>query len=157
MVWELNGFWPSEYVISQGKKQNKGTWVGVWVSVLFFHIMTGHYAYIEASSPRSKGDKARLINGPFSDVLCLHFSYSMVGSSIGELNIYHVLHGMELAVWSKAGPQAYKEWHSDNATLYGKNYYVSLLNVNLCSGFLWESFTMTKYRKGKEIVLVFWV
>lgn len=102
----------------------------------FFHIMTGHYAYIEASSPRSKGDKARLINGPFSDVLCLHFSYSMVGSSIGELNIYHVLHGMELAVWSKAGPQAYKEWHSDNATLYGKNYYVSLLNVNLCLGFL---------------------
>lgn len=89
----------------------------------------GHYAYIEASSPRSKGDKARLINGPFSDVLCLHFSYSMVGSSIGELNIYHVLHGMELAVWSKAGPQAYKEWHSDNATLYGKNYYVIIEGV----------------------------
>ncbi|XP_022800385.1 MAM and LDL-receptor class A domain-containing protein 1-like isoform X4 [Stylophora pistillata] len=84
----------------------------------------GHYAYIESSSPRKMGDRARLIHGPFSGVLCLHFSYSMIGSSIGQLNIYHVLHGMELNMWSKDGQQRGADWHSDNATLYGKNFYV---------------------------------
>ena len=91
------------------------------------HAITGYYAYIETSSPRRRGDYARLISGPFSDVQCLHFSYSMVGSTIGKLNIYHLIHGIELDIWARSGKQRGSDWHSDNATLYGNNYYVSLV------------------------------
>ncbi|XP_078360932.1 MAM and LDL-receptor class A domain-containing protein 1-like isoform X3 [Oculina patagonica] len=84
----------------------------------------GYYAYIETSSPRRSGDNARLISGPFRDVQCLHFSYSMIGDSIGSLNVYHNLHGQDLDIWSKKGPQRSSEWHSTNVTVYGTNYYI---------------------------------
>lgn len=51
---------------------------------------TGSYAYIEASSPRRPGDKAKLEirpplgNGP----TCISFYYHMNGNDIGELIVY---------------------------------------------------------------------
>ena len=58
------------------------------LSVVFF---TGYYAYIEASSPRRRGDQAKLEirpplgNGP----TCITFYYHMKGKDIGQL-IVHV-------------------------------------------------------------------
>ena len=46
--------------------------------------------YIETSSPRQEGDKARL-NSPkmqFSGRMCLSFYYHMYGASMGALNVY---------------------------------------------------------------------
>lgn len=65
--------------------------------------MIGYYVYIEVLFFWSKGDKVCFINGFFSDVFCFYFLYSMVGSLIGELNIYYVFYGMELVVWFKVG------------------------------------------------------
>lgn len=96
------------------------------VAMLTCSLTPGYYAFIETSSPRRQGENARLISGPFSDVQCLHFSYSMIGKTIGSLNIYLQLHGLDYDLWSKKGPQGYPEWHSTNVTVYGKNYYVSL-------------------------------
>ncbi|XP_067033839.1 MAM and LDL-receptor class A domain-containing protein 1-like isoform X2 [Acropora muricata] len=84
----------------------------------------GRYAYIETSSPRRYGQKARLISGPFSGVQCLEFAYSMVGSTIGKLSVYHLVHGTEMETWSKEGRQRGSYWHTDNITLYGNNYYI---------------------------------
>eukprot|EP00794_Sanderia_malayensis_P015011 gene15011-16560_t len=54
----------------------------------------GAYAFIEASSPRSKGNKARLISKQFpasAKGMCMRFYYHMMSSSVssmGTLNVY---------------------------------------------------------------------
>ncbi|XP_033751998.1 MAM and LDL-receptor class A domain-containing protein 1-like [Pecten maximus] len=50
----------------------------------------GHYMYIETSSPRKPGDKARLISPTYTDsqAMCVQFYYHMYGSNIGALNVY---------------------------------------------------------------------
>ncbi|XP_072014801.1 MAM and LDL-receptor class A domain-containing protein 1-like [Amphiura filiformis] len=51
----------------------------------------GYYIYIEASSPRYKGDDARIesANVPFSyPTMCVDFWYHMYGDGIGTLNVY---------------------------------------------------------------------
>ena len=85
----------------------------------------GYYAYIETSSPRRRNDNAKIRNGPFSGVKCLHFYYSMIGNTIGSLIIHQHIHGQDLNIWSKSGEQPGSEWHYDNVTLHGNNYYVS--------------------------------
>ena len=50
---------------------------------------TGNYMYIETSSPRQQGDKAKL-NSPglqFSGSMCLKFYYHMYGADIATLNV----------------------------------------------------------------------
>lgn len=46
--------------------------------------------YIEASSPRTTGDAARLISPLYQDnqAVCLSFWYHMYGNGIGTLNVY---------------------------------------------------------------------
>ena len=52
-------------------------------------IITGRYMYIEASSPRHNGDKARLVSKtyPATNNQCLSFRYHMYGISIGTLKV----------------------------------------------------------------------
>lgn len=49
----------------------------------------------------------------------------MIGDAIGSLILYQHIHGQDLDVWSKSGRQSGSEWHYDNVTVYGNNYYVS--------------------------------
>lgn len=68
---------------------------------------TGHYIYIEASSPRKPGDNAMLVSAlqpsPTSDQ-CFEFWYSMYGVETGTLNLY-IENGNQLGspVWTKQG------------------------------------------------------
>ena len=50
----------------------------------------GYYIYIETSSPRILGDKARIMSGPIAanSEYCLEFWYHMFGPDIDALNIY---------------------------------------------------------------------
>ena len=69
----------------------------------------GFYMYTEASSPRSRGDKARLISptNPATTGSCLEFWYHMYGTDIGTLNVYARV-GNTLptrALWSENGNQ----------------------------------------------------
>lgn len=52
--------------------------------------VSGYYMYIETSSPRRNGDKARLISPFYPPTMgrCLTFYYHMYGSGIGALNVY---------------------------------------------------------------------
>lgn len=69
----------------------------------------GFYMYTEASSPRSRGDKARLISqtNPATTGSCLEFYYHMFGTDIGTLNVYARV-GSSLPsrpLWSENGNQ----------------------------------------------------
>ncbi|XP_067024603.1 MAM and LDL-receptor class A domain-containing protein 1-like isoform X1 [Acropora muricata] len=70
---------------------------------------SGHYMYIETSSPRVQGDSARLEKGglSFSTTKCLSFSYHMFGTSMGKLN---VLVGDKTVVFTRSGNQG-DAWH----------------------------------------------
>ena len=50
----------------------------------------GSYIYIEASTPRVKGDKAAIEVGPFkaNQNFCFTFYYHMFGMHIGALSVY---------------------------------------------------------------------
>ena len=57
--------------------------------VSHIYFATGHYMYIETSSPRVRGDYAILISPmmKFSGTNCLKFSYHMYGTTIGRLDV----------------------------------------------------------------------
>ncbi len=74
--------------------------------------ISGTYLYIEASSPRLAGDKARLVSEQFNNIVsskrCLTFWYHMYGADIGSLNvIYKVPTGavQETLIWNLTGQQ----------------------------------------------------
>ena len=57
---------------------------------MFVISFAGSYIFIEASSPRVKGDKAIIEAGPFKadQNYCFKFHYHMYGEDIGRLSIY---------------------------------------------------------------------
>ena len=59
-----------------------------FTSLLFY---LGHYMYIETSSPRVKGETARLVSDRFKIAdghnWCLKFWYHMYGNSVGALKV----------------------------------------------------------------------
>lgn len=69
-------------------------------------LSTGYYAYIETSSPRVRGDTARLFSPVFQASSSCQFSfyYNMYGSSIGALNVYVRFQNLSIIqAWSKVG------------------------------------------------------
>lgn len=71
----------------------------------------GYYMYIEASRPRTRGQKARLIttDNPSTNGACLQFYYHMYGSSMGTLNLYAQSGGqLGRPIFSRSGNQGNK-------------------------------------------------
>ncbi|XP_066293043.1 meprin A subunit beta-like [Branchiostoma lanceolatum] len=69
----------------------------------------GHFAFIEASSPRHDGDVAGLLS-PISTARgphCLKFYYHMYGAETGSLNLLYMdaRSGAKNQIWSKSGEQ----------------------------------------------------
>lgn len=58
--------------------------------IIAFSITTGNYIYIETSSPRKAGEKAKIeVDIPKKgNKFCLSFYYHMYGASVGTLNVY---------------------------------------------------------------------
>ena len=67
--------------------------------------------YIETSSPRQQGDKARLISPKlqFSGNMCLTFYYHMYGAAMGSLNVF--INGVTM--FTASGNQG-DLWHKKN-------------------------------------------
>ena len=83
----------------------------------------GYYAFIEASSPRSQGEKAWLyspaFNGTASSSSCLIFWYHMYGASIGKLNIYQQNlnpTSSKTLIWTLSGNKGNK-WNSGQVSV----------------------------------------
>ncbi|XP_033751987.1 MAM and LDL-receptor class A domain-containing protein 1-like [Pecten maximus] len=78
----------------------------------------GHYAFIEASSPRVPGDIARIQSQSFTPggSRCFHFWYFLTGSGIGSLNVYLVTASGNQTLWSLSGNQK-NMWQSAQVSL----------------------------------------
>ena len=79
--------------------------------------------YIEASSPRKPGEKARLVSQAFSSLpssgRCVQFWYHMFGSDIGTLNVIWKTgpgNGSESVIWSLSGQKGNK-WLNGRVSL----------------------------------------
>ena len=78
---------------------------------LFLHyvccyVSQGYYIFIETSSLRPTGDKAKLISQQFngtSSSSCFTFWYHMYGQSIGSLNLYQLVGQTETLIWTQSG------------------------------------------------------
>ncbi|XP_078692072.1 MAM and LDL-receptor class A domain-containing protein 1-like [Branchiostoma floridae x Branchiostoma belcheri] len=89
---------------------------------------TGHYMYIETSSPRVQGDIARLISPVLTpDTRCLEFWYHMYGDSTEELNVYQRSTSstdLGTPVWSQTGDQG-NVWKQATVNIVAaRNFYV---------------------------------
>lgn len=76
--------------------------------------------YVEASSPRKYGDKARMskqMNGLVSGGSCLQFWYHMFGSDTGQLNVYISGQGANSS-WNMVGQQG-SQWLKGQITIPG--------------------------------------
>ncbi|XP_048242500.1 MAM and LDL-receptor class A domain-containing protein 2-like [Haliotis rufescens] len=71
-----------------------------------FGTPEGAYMYIETSSPRRRGDKARL-DSPLLDPTsgsCLQFWYNMNGRTMGTLNVYQrQANNLGTPIWTRSG------------------------------------------------------
>ena len=75
--------------------------------------------YIETSSPRRRGDKARLISQTYPPTTgrCLNFAYHMYGRGIGTLNIYSKQQGqLRAPIWTRSGNLG-NRWNIGQVTL----------------------------------------
>lgn len=81
----------------------------------------GWYVFIEASSPRRPGDKARILSPVISDgqTRCLSFWYHMYGTHVNTLNVYKTGGGsstLGTAIWTKTGTQG-NQWKQAKLTV----------------------------------------
>ncbi|XP_065060870.1 meprin A subunit beta-like [Rhopilema esculentum] len=87
----------------------------------------GAYAYIEASSPRVRGDVARLLTRTISSVstTCLTFFYHMMAYKsyhMGTFNVYIEEDARKTLLFSKTGPVG-SQWNRQSLTLRPKKEY----------------------------------
>ena len=84
--------------------------------------------YIETSSPRSYGDKAKLLFSPPSSVIgkifCLKFYYHMYGATINRLNVFNG----NSTVFTNLGQQG-NMWKYAEVTVFVQNNVSSLKTV----------------------------
>ena len=105
---------------------------------LFFYSV-GKYMYIEASSPRKPGEKAKLMltvpyNGKQS---CLSFYYHVYGSSAGKLNVY----SGNKTIFNVSGNQG------DNWVMVESNGYLDRDVSNFLINYTWRpKINLTFYR-----------
>jgi hypothetical protein len=81
---------------------------------LFLH-RSGYYVFVETSSPRRQGDKARLVGpkfNPSSTKRCIQFWYHMFGRSTGSLSVlakWGAGNKSEATLWTLKGSQG-SQW-----------------------------------------------
>ncbi|XP_078393306.1 MAM domain-containing glycosylphosphatidylinositol anchor protein 1-like, partial [Cetorhinus maximus] len=111
---------------------------------------TGYYMFIEASTPRRHGDKARLLSPLYNATkkvkfgtkrnvpFCVNFYYHMYGKHVGSLNVLVRALGVqpvETQVWTLTGNQAEK-WQQANVTINPEGPFQVILEAVRGPGFL---------------------
>ncbi|XP_066300034.1 MAM and LDL-receptor class A domain-containing protein 1-like [Branchiostoma lanceolatum] len=80
----------------------------------------GQYYYIEASSPRVQGERARLVSQTFSGTpgtsQCLSFWYHMYGTGTGALRVRTQINGIDTVRWALTGDQG-NQWSNGQVSV----------------------------------------
>lgn len=86
--------------------------------------------YIETSSPRTQGQKARLLSQSVAPTTsaCVSFYYHMYGRNIGSLNVYLKQQNGALGApaWTRKGNQQNKWTVGQFSVFAGQNFQVCL-------------------------------
>lgn len=87
--------------------------------------------FIETSSPRRRGDRARLESEVFAPTTsigrCMSFWYHMMGGHIGALNVYMKIYGQsETKLWSMTLDQG-NDWNSARVPILSGNRYYQVV------------------------------
>ena len=119
----------------------KSHFIGILLSVdivicFVFHRIPGHYMYIEASSPRVRGDNAQLLSPSFSSPqgACLNFYYNMYGVDMGILNVIMKDGLASIRLWTKSGNQGNK-WQLAQTTIGRSSNYTIMFEAIVGSGY----------------------
>lgn len=102
-----------------------------------FSPTMGHYAYIEASSPRKANDTAQLISGQMTLGKCLNFWYHMYGAHINKLNVYVKNPNSNFLgnpIWSKQGSHG-DVWKPAHVQMNYRGPYVFVIEAVRGNGF----------------------
>ena len=97
----------------------------------------GHYAFIEASSPRKANDTAQLISPSISMAKCLNFWYHMYGTHINKLNVYvrsPQATVLGTPIWSKYGSHG-DNWKPAHVYMNYRGPYVYVIEAIRGNGF----------------------
>ena len=101
---------------------------------LVFFSTEGYYFYIETSSPRRPGDRARLISPPLQGQYrqCINFYYHMYGPHVNILNVYLRRGNTTLGnpVWKRTGSQG-NQWKLGQYQIPGGQTTQTVTNVSL--------------------------
>ncbi|XP_019632083.1 PREDICTED: MAM and LDL-receptor class A domain-containing protein 2-like [Branchiostoma belcheri] len=92
---------------------------------------TGFYMFLEASSPRQPGERARLVSELFPPVSssgrCLRFWYHMNGADIGTLRVFLKAQGQaEQPIWELSGDKG-DQWLNAQVGINSNNDYTIIL------------------------------
>jgi trypsin len=113
--FETLGGWVQSKADNFDWRLNKGSTASINTGPSSDQSGSGKYAYIETSSPRRNGDKARLeFKGSYNGDMCMTFYYHMHGQTINALNIYN----NNKMVWTMKGQQG-RAWKKASVTLNG--------------------------------------
>lgn len=102
------------------------------LSSCFSTAQTTAFLYTESSSPRSKGDTARLESRYVSaHYNCVMFKYHMYGSRMGRLNVY-IKDGLSrrTLLWRLAGDQG-NNWKDAQIPMEGISAYMVIIQQPL--------------------------
>ena len=65
-------------------------WLIEGINSITFFRRSGYYIYAEASFPRRKNDRARLVSPRLAGTYCLQFYYHMHGADMGTLQVFRL-------------------------------------------------------------------
>ena len=106
------------------------------INVVTIFVPTGFYMYVDSSSPRRSGDRARLSSGIFLPVhTCLRFSYYMWGEGTGRLDVVMQEYNRpSTLLWRKVGSLRDVWQHVDIAIYPKQNFKVGTSSFRVCAG-----------------------
>lgn len=108
----LRSVLPCSFVDTRVKVIRNVAWTLLRLSFIFPTVQSTGFIYINTTSPRVKGEKARMMTRYILPRYnCLSFSYHIYGSHIGRLNVYFKSYeSSEILLWRLHKAQS-NNWH----------------------------------------------
>ena len=137
----LRSVLPCSFVDTRVKVIRNVAWTLLRLSFIFLTVQSTGFIYINTTSPRVKGEKARMMTRYILPRYnCLSFSYHMYGSHIGRLNVYFKSYkSSEILLWRLHKAQS-NNWHHGEIFIQTNDTFQVWL-------FSWKLFSYAKFKR----------